>query len=128
VVVAIKAEALKDIEEAIEKLRKSEKLVVVEGMKDRRSLAKLGLKNIVTLKKPLYAVVDEIAETAKECAILTDLDSEGRKLYSILRKELQKQGVKIDDKLRNLLFRHTPLKCVEGLASFLENNSKQKDF
>lgn len=127
-VVVVGAEALKEIEEAIEKLRKSGKLVVVEGLKDRRSLVKLGLRNIIALKKPLYAVVDEIAETAKECAILTDLDSEGKKLYGVLKKELQKRGVKIDDKLRKFLFRKTPLRQIEGLATFVENNSKQKDF
>ena len=127
-VVVIEAKVLEEIGEEIAKLKQSGELVIVEGLKDRRSLAKLGLRKIMTLKKPIYAVVDDIAEAAKECAILTDFDGEGKKLYSALKKELQKHGVKIDDKLRNFISKNTPVKHIEGLATFLENHFKQKDF
>ncbi|MEM4282329.1 MAG: hypothetical protein QXU88_00870 [Candidatus Woesearchaeota archaeon] len=121
----IKAETLEEIAEAIEVLRKSRKLIVVEGKKDKSALNRLGLRNVMTLKKPLYAVVDEIAASGEECVLLTDLDREGRKLYSLLRSELQKLGIKIDDRLRNLLLVKTPLKCIEALADFLEKQQKQ---
>jgi len=127
-VVVVSRENIEELRHELAKLKQSGKLVVVEGLKDMRSLAKFGLKNIMALKKPIYAVVDNIAAAAKECAILTDLDSEGKKLYGALKKELQKQGVKIDDKLRNFISKNTPVKHIEGLATFLENHFKQKGF
>jgi 5S rRNA maturation endonuclease (ribonuclease M5) len=127
-VVVVSRENIEELRHELAKLKQSGKLVVVEGLKDGRSLAKFGLKNIMALKKPIYAVVDNIAAAAKECAILTDLDSEGKKLYGALKKELQKQGVKIDDKLRNFISKNTPVKHIEGLATFLENHFKQKGF
>lgn len=126
--VVVSRENIEELRHELAKLKQSGKLVVVEGLKDMRSLAKFGLKNIMALKKPIYAVVDNIAAAAKECAILTDLDSEGKKLYGALKKELQKQGVKIDDKLRNFISKNTPVKHIEGLATFLENHFKQKGF
>lgn len=126
--VVVSRENIEELRHELAKLKQSGKLVVVEGLKDGRSLAKFGLKNIMALKKPIYAVVDNIAAAAKECAILTDLDSEGKKLYGALKKELQKQGVKIDDKLRNFISKNTPVKHIEGLATFLENHFKQKGF
>jgi 5S rRNA maturation endonuclease (ribonuclease M5) len=49
---------------------------------------------------------------------LTDLDGEGKKLFAILKKDAQKHGVKVNEKLRKLLFK-TDLRHIEGLASYL---------
>lgn len=126
----------KEIEELLElldKLKESSKLVIVEGLKDKRALEWLGFKskNILRLKKPLYAVVEEASEItsarkgkAKECAILTDLDRKGRELYARLRKDLQKHRIKIDDTLRKFLFKSTKLRQIEGLKTYLENKQR----
>lgn len=110
---------LMEIDQWIEKLRKEEKLIIVEGIKDKRALENIGLKNIVTLKKPLYAVVEEIASKAKEVIILTDLDPKGKELYARLSKDLQKHGVKIDNAFREFLFKETKLRQIEGLVHYL---------
>ena len=94
-------------------------LVIVEGLKDIRALKALGVSNIIQLKQPLYAVVEEVAAKAKEVAILTDLDDKGRELYHTLSVGLQRHGVKINNRLREFLFK-TKLSHVEGLSTYLE--------
>jgi 5S rRNA maturation endonuclease (ribonuclease M5) len=107
-----------EVQKLLDGIRQKNTLVIVEGLKDVRALNVLGITNILSLKKPLYAVVEEIAAVAKEVVLLTDLDGEGKKLYNVLARDLQKHGVKVDNKLRELLFK-TPLRHVEGLAGFL---------
>ena len=96
-------------------------IVIVEGKKDATALKKLGINNIVELtKKPLYAIVEEVSENNKECSILTDLDKKGKELYGKLNTNLRKHGVKVNDKPRNFLFKHTKLRQIEGLTHYLE--------
>jgi len=90
--------------------------IIVEGKKDVRSLHKLGLTNIVPLDGPLHATIDRI--NVKRCAVLTDLDSEGKRLHGLLKTELQRNGVHVDDELRTFLF-NTPVRHIEGLAAYL---------
>ena len=113
-------EEKEQILELLDDIRKKGILVVVEGIKDKRALELLDIKNILTLKRPLYAVVEEIAEKAKEVVLLTDLDGEGKKLYHKLSVDLQKHGVKIDNRLREFLFK-TELRHIEGLATYLHS-------
>ncbi|MBW2970201.1 toprim domain-containing protein [Candidatus Woesearchaeota archaeon] len=102
----------------LDDIKKRDLLVIVEGIKDVRALNALGITNVMSLKKPLFAVVEEVASKAKEVVILTDLDEEGKKLYHELFVHLQKHGVKVDNRLREFLFK-TELRQVEGLLSYL---------
>tara|TARA_Y100000310_G_scaffold159627_1_gene159295 strand:- start:55715 stop:56062 length:348 start_codon:yes stop_codon:yes gene_type:complete len=105
----------------IQEIKESNKLVIVEGKKDKISLNKLGIKNIITLSKPLYLIIEEISNNHKEAIILTDLDKQGKKLYGILRHNLQKRGVKIDNRFREFLFKNTKLSNIEGLNTYIKN-------
>lgn len=105
--------------ELIEKIKKSNKLIIVEGKNDKKALNQLGLKNILVLSKPLFEIIEEIKD--QEIIILTDLDSEGKKIYQELRHHLQKRGKKIDNKLRKLLFK-TNISQIEGLAKYLNHD------
>lgn len=114
---------LKSIEQFIEKMKESGKLIIVEGKKDGAAMQKLGIYkgNIIELsKKPIYAVIEDIAEKAEECIILTDLDRKGRELFGKLNDGLQRHGVKVDNSFREFLFRHTHLRQIEGIAEDLE--------
>ncbi len=105
-----------------EELKLSDKLVIVEGEKDEDALHFLGVKNVRSIsRKPLFEFVESVAE--KEVVILTDLDSEGRKLYSFLKRELSKRGKIIDNKFREFLFRETGLSCIEGLETYMKNHN-----
>ena len=77
-------------------LIESEKGVVVEGINDKRALATLGVaeERIHTLnKKALFEHVEIIAKDYREIIILTDLDREGRLLYSKLKEEFEELRV-----------------------------------
>lgn len=106
----------------IGKIKSSNILVVVEGKKDKAALQKLGITNIMELsKKPLFQIVEEISNSNKECIILTDLDKEGKQIYSKLSSNLQKHGVKISNKFREFLFKYTKLRQIEGIYTYFEN-------
>jgi len=107
--------------EQIEKLKKSKKLILVEGLKDKNALAELGITNVLVLKKALFAVAEQVAEICSECIILTDLDAEGKELYRRLKMHLEKAGVKVDDSFRNFLFKNTKLSHIEGLSAYVEH-------
>ncbi|MBW2991501.1 toprim domain-containing protein [Candidatus Woesearchaeota archaeon] len=108
-------EVVKEVYEAIDKLK--DLPVIVEGKKDKKALEAIGFKKVITLNKALYKVCEEISD--KKVMILTDLDKEGKQIYGRLKKDLNKRGVLVDDKLRNLLFR-TSLRQIEGLTHYLD--------
>ncbi len=98
-------------------------VIVVEGQHDKSSLLKLGLKNIFVLNKPgasFYSRIEALEKLAKKkkCAILTDLDRKGSFLYSTIKRNLVREGVKVDDTLRRLLHK-AKISHIEGLASYL---------
>lgn len=109
-----------ELNSLIEKIKNSNILVIVEGKKDREALQKFGIDNIIELsKKPLFKVVEDISNSNGECVILTDLDKKGKELYGKLNSDLQKRGVKINNKFREFLFKNTKLRQVEGISSYL---------
>jgi len=99
-----------------------EKLILVEGKKDKKALTMLGIKPeaVIILKgRALFEVVEEIVTYGKECIILFDLDKKGKELYAEISRLLRDFGVKIDDRYRNFLFK-TKLRQIEGLISYLK--------
>ncbi|MBS3102539.1 toprim domain-containing protein [Candidatus Woesearchaeota archaeon] len=112
-----------DMETHLKKLVESDKIIIVEGKKDKAALKKLGIKNIIDLgKKPLFHVVEEVASNGKECIILTDMDKKGKELYGKLNAGLQRFGVKVDNSFRNFLYKNTKLRQIEGIVSYINNN------
>lgn len=120
---------MENIEEWVEKLKKSNKIIIVEGMKDKKALQAFGIKNIFHLKEPLFKAVEKIVELEKEAIILTDFDTEGKKLYGKLSKDLQRLGIKIDKIFREWLMKNTKLSHIEGFKTYFERETfknKQK--
>lgn len=96
--------------------------VLVEGKKDKAALEKVGFGSgsiFVLNKKPLFAVAEAVAKDYAEAIILTDLDAEGKKLYGKLNTLLQQLGVKVDNNVRNFLFKNTKLRQIEGIANLI---------
>ncbi len=106
---------IKDKEEWKEKIQQTDKVIIVEGKKDKEALSSLGVKNIVTISGPLYKVVEDVAEITDEVVILTDFDREGRKLYGFLKNNFQRNGVKIDRYFREFLMTNTKISCIESI-------------
>ena len=114
-------ELKEEFQELVDKAKDSNILIIVEGRKDRNALNKIGIKNIIELsKKPLYQIVEEVSGSNNECIILTDLDKKGKELYGRLNSDLQRRGVKINNNLREFLFKNTKIRQIEGIKADLE--------
>jgi 5S rRNA maturation endonuclease (ribonuclease M5) len=119
---------LAELESWVDRLKAKDVPILVEGKKDRAALVSLGIpdSNIISIGGPLYEVVEQIVSKAKKIIILTDLDPEGKKLYSRLKSDLSQFGVEVDDKFREFLFRKTKLRQIEGLCAYLDNINASK--
>lgn len=108
-------------EEALKLVEKyKEWYVIVEGTNDKKALEKLGFTHIVTYKKPAYYIAEMIAHWGvKEVVLLMDLDKAGRKKYGELKTALTRQGIRVQDALRNFLLKHTTVSHIEGLHTYL---------
>ena len=116
-----------ELNEFIEKLKESNKLIIVEGEKDRKALEQLGIKKIITLnKEPLFKIVENISKEHKEVIILTDLDKKGKQLYGKLNSNMQRLGLRVDNRFRNFLLKKTKLRQIEGIINYLEKIKNQQ--
>ncbi len=109
---------MESVQDWINELKGSRSLILVEGKKDKHALTAVGLSNIMTIKKPLFEVVEDISQSTNKCILLLDLDKEGKRLYSYFKKHLQSHGVKIDDRYRNFLFSSTEITNIEGIKKY----------
>lgn len=137
---------LTELEEWIEKLKHCGKIIIVEGKKDVAALRKVGVdgNNIVSLNNPLFEIVEGIVnknnnknfkkskeiknniknkKNSKEIIILTDLDKKGKQLYGKLKKDLCRNGCRIDSYFREFLQKNTKIRQIEGLAKYIERLS-----
>ena len=120
----MKMDEITQLIQLLEEIAESGVLVIVEGYKDKRALAKFGITNVITLKQALYKIVEFVSENFKKCIVLTDLDKEGKKLYGRISKELRKRRVRVDDTLRNFLFKETQLRQIEGIWRYINRREK----
>lgn len=107
----------------IEKVKNNNTLIVVEGKKDKIALEKIGFHNIFVLNengKSILIRIEEIVKRKEECVILTDFDKKGKKLYHLIKSEFISNGVKMDNRLRNMLLK-AHLSHIEGISTFLNN-------
>ena len=115
-----------ELNQEIEKAK--EFFIIVEGKKDKEALEQLGFKNVFIINetgKSIYEKIEEIEEKAdkNKICILTDFDKKGKKLYLLLKSELCKRKVKLDNRLRGILLKLN-IGHIEGLASFLGKSRK----
>jgi 5S rRNA maturation endonuclease (ribonuclease M5) len=84
-----------------------DKLLIVEGKKDKRALYSLGLRNIIAINgKPLVETANDVKNAVSGTGgvvILTDFDREGRKLAARLRVLLQRLKIHPNTRLRKML-------------------------
>lgn len=117
-----------ELREWVQELRDADLLMIVEGLKDKRALVRLGVeeKKVRHLNKPLYAMVEEIAEKENQVVILTDLDEKGKQLYGRLKKDLAAHGVRVDTTFREFLQQRTKVSHIEGLSGYIEKREKMR--
>lgn len=102
------------------------KVILVEGLSDKDALASFGIKrsSIITLREPLYKVVESIAKKAKECVLMMDLDAAGRKLQERLLTDLQANGVKVNTRFIKFLY-GTRVRNIEAIPRYIERHLAQ---
>jgi 5S rRNA maturation endonuclease (ribonuclease M5) len=115
---------IEEIKIEIDKLKDSNKLIIVEGKKDIKALKNLGLTNVIEISGALFETIEKVNEN--EVVLLMDMDTEGKKLYSKLKKQFLGRGVKIDNKLRHLLIR-VKLSHIEGLDTYIKNENIKRN-
>jgi 5S rRNA maturation endonuclease (ribonuclease M5) len=94
-------------------------LVIVEGIKDKKALSKIGIRNIFDISGKSF---DEILEKVDggPVIILTDFDEEGEKKALFLTKLFQSNGIKIDFFFRKKFRSHFKVQKIEELNSFIK--------
>ncbi len=105
-------------------------LVLVEGVKDRRALARIGLppESIVLINggRSLLELAEGLIERRRPVVILTDWDGKGGQLSQHLVRRLHGSGLPVDTEIRRRMARTVrgDLVSVEGLATWAERNSE----
>ncbi|MEM5872330.1 MAG: hypothetical protein QXD55_00495, partial [Candidatus Aenigmatarchaeota archaeon] len=90
------------------------------GKRDKKVLCSLNFTKIVTINKGIYETIENLEE--KEVLILTDFDSEGKKIAKKLNVILQHLGYKVDKETRRkigLMFSKLKIKKIEELRGVL---------
>jgi 5S rRNA maturation endonuclease (ribonuclease M5) len=106
-------------------------VIIVEGKKDVAALNHLGFKKVyaihqtsLPLKERILQILNDINKKDKIC-ILTDFDKKGKKLYLLLKSELQQLGARLDSSLRGILLK-SRISHIEGLDKFIEKVERIK--
>ncbi|NPA63125.1 MAG: toprim domain-containing protein [Methanococci archaeon] len=112
--------------EVIEELKfeAEDKPIIVEGIKDVKSLKNLGIEGtfIVVAKTPIYLIADElIRKRIREVILLTDYDRRGKTLAKAIIEEFRSRGIKVNTKIRNEIFiyTHSGIRDIESLYSYI---------
>jgi dTMP kinase len=123
-------ERLEEIKELIEELRELSKdhIILVEGLKDKKSLKALGIKGTVfTIQSeggPIKAA-EYVSQHGKKAVILTDWDRRGGTIAHELERQLASLGMIYDKEVRAKLsfLCKKYIKDIESIGTLLERLS-----
>lgn len=125
-------EQIKEIEKIIDEAKELNITapIIVEGIKDRRALKRLGFEGeIIKISegKSIFTFCEELAKKFKKVIILTDWDSHGGRLCRILKKSLTANSIRYNEDIRSrlLFYCRKEVKDVEGIVPMLENMKKR---
>ncbi len=107
-------------------------LIVVEGVKDRQALVKLGVKaKIMTLRSFIRLASTDWLEKEKlsEIVVLTDFDRRGRS-HSVKIRKICSGRVRVNTEYKYRLKQALggSAKDVEGIPSFITSKTEQEVF
>ncbi|MCX8172748.1 MAG: toprim domain-containing protein [Archaeoglobaceae archaeon] len=116
-------EELKELSDAIEELRELSKngwLVVVEGIRDAKSLRELGIEGEIVVFSGFLSTAEKIK--SRKVILLTDFDSEGFEIEKGLFRALLSYGNVPNIELKRKIFRciKKDITKVEELSGFLK--------
>jgi len=99
-------------------------VIVVEGQRDLEALRKLWIKGKVVLSRryDFYTTIELIRSKGNRVIILTDFDEEGEHEARKLKRELNRIGIKVLDRLRrNLKNAFRDMKRIEDLSPYIDH-------
>lgn len=117
-------EALEKIIEELLEVSEEGAAIIVEGIRDERSLRDLGIEGtiIMAAQKPALDLMETVAEEFEEVVILTDWDRKGDELASKMELYLSgtraRANLEIRKRLKQLVRRE--IKDVESLSRLVE--------
>lgn len=99
--------------------------ILVEGIRDKESLNRLGITGEILCLKGSYGTMAEILDkvaTRREVILLPDFDREGASMARFLVRELNGMRVKANDRIWRGLrsAAKSEIAGVEGLAGYVE--------
>lgn len=103
------------------KLKSKEIPVIIESEREKRVLEGLGIKNLICISKPFEQFAEKVGEKYKEVILLFDVDKRGLDLYAKIKSELELNGIKIDQRFRQFIYR-LPLKRIEGILTYFRKH------
>ncbi len=117
----LKVEALLEFEKELKDLTErceSGAVIVVEGIRDRKSLEALGIRGLIVeaSNKPADLVAEEVCKVSKDVFIFTDCDRSGLILKNRLLKAFECRGVIPDTKKSEKMLSLCRVKSVEALV------------
>lgn len=124
---------VRDVEETLEELdalllelveREEDRVILVEGRKDRGALTALGVGGeIVQVQDAggILGVAESLAARNRKAIILTDWDRKGGQLADLLRNALRACGVPYDESIRARIstLSKKEIKDIESLPSYI---------
>jgi 5S rRNA maturation endonuclease (ribonuclease M5) len=115
---------LEEIQKALMDLQEENKniTILVEGEKDIEALHKLGIQGKIISVNTGNSIInfcDKIAQEYDDIIILTDWDRKGGFLCHTIKKNLEGR-VNCNTKYREFFAKHTTIKTIEGLPSWIE--------
>ena len=127
-----KRQNIDDLIDEIDNLKKYKQKIIVEGEHDRDALKDLGIENVFVLHKTGSSVFTRVEELMHDldrresCVILTDLDKKGKTYYKLLKKELVREGFKVNNRMREILTRFK-VSHIEGLSNFVKRKRDDEE-
>ena len=116
------------MKEWLEKLKNSEKLIIVEGKKDRIALKKLGIRGKILCVKNSSNILSDYLDYIhdREVILLLDFDDYGTALSKKIAQYLEEKRVKANTAFWREIktYVRKDVKDVEGIPSFLEKLKK----
>ncbi len=117
-------ESLEELVASIVQASEEGAAIIVEGVRDERSLRDLGVEGPIVraTRRPALEVAEEAARDYREIVILTDWDRAGEELAQRMGRHLQCTGTSVDLETRARLKRmvRREIKDVESLSRFVE--------
>ena len=122
--VSFDPESLEDLIKTLVEASHDGAAIIVEGIRDERSLRDLGVEGpiIRASRRPALEVAENAARAYGKIVILTDWDRTGDELAKKLKQHLRGTGARVDldtrDRLKRMVRRE--IKDVESLSRFVE--------